>query len=214
MHLQIEKIWPRFPAFSLRSFLPRRLLAHEKRRQTIVEKTPGQYPGHPTTVLLKDGETILCTYPLGHGGPAALTGDRHMPRYAPDGRLVVTFSRLGRRESDARGLGCLGRALRGHHETDCPRSVPGSPDGPPPQVQLRVSGTRAAARRHLRRHDIWPLDRRRIAFRGQRRFPPERDRRQGAIRPLIGDGSNGSRSRPIKRRERLWRDSVGEPVSP
>ena len=26
MHLQIEKIWPRFPAFSLRSFLPRRLL--------------------------------------------------------------------------------------------------------------------------------------------------------------------------------------------
>ena len=27
MHLQIEKIWPRFPTFSLRSFLPRRLLA-------------------------------------------------------------------------------------------------------------------------------------------------------------------------------------------
>ena len=26
MHLKIEKIWPRFPAFSLRSFLPRRLL--------------------------------------------------------------------------------------------------------------------------------------------------------------------------------------------
>ncbi len=26
MHLQIEKIWPRFPTFSLRSFLPRRLL--------------------------------------------------------------------------------------------------------------------------------------------------------------------------------------------
>ena len=28
MHLQIEKIWPRFPTFSLRSFLPRRLLAN------------------------------------------------------------------------------------------------------------------------------------------------------------------------------------------
>ena len=26
MHLKIEKIWPRFPTFSLRSFLPRRLL--------------------------------------------------------------------------------------------------------------------------------------------------------------------------------------------
>ena len=30
MHLKIEKIWPRFPAFSLRSFLPRRLLVGKK----------------------------------------------------------------------------------------------------------------------------------------------------------------------------------------
>ena len=27
MRLKIEKIWPRFPTFSLRSFLPRRLLS-------------------------------------------------------------------------------------------------------------------------------------------------------------------------------------------
>ena len=47
-------------------------LSAERWRQHIVESTPGQYLGHPTTVLLDDGRTILCTYPLGHGGPAAV----------------------------------------------------------------------------------------------------------------------------------------------
>jgi len=47
-------------------------LSGERRRQSIVERTPGQYLGHPTTVLLADGKTMLCTYPLGHGGPAAV----------------------------------------------------------------------------------------------------------------------------------------------
>jgi hypothetical protein len=36
-------------------------------RQTIVDREPGQYLGHPTTVLLEDGKTILCVYPKGHG---------------------------------------------------------------------------------------------------------------------------------------------------
>ena len=47
-------------------------LSHQKHRQVIVERTPGQYLGHPTTVLLEDGKTIYVTYPLGHGGPAAV----------------------------------------------------------------------------------------------------------------------------------------------
>ncbi len=39
-------------------------------RQVIVDREPGQYLGHPTTVLLEDGKTILCVYPRGHGhGP-------------------------------------------------------------------------------------------------------------------------------------------------
>ena len=39
-------------------------------RQTIVDREQGQYLGHPTTVLLEDGKTILCVYPKGHGrGP-------------------------------------------------------------------------------------------------------------------------------------------------
>lgn len=36
-------------------------------RQVIVDKEPGQYLGHPTTVLLEDSQTMLCVYPLGHG---------------------------------------------------------------------------------------------------------------------------------------------------
>jgi hypothetical protein len=47
-------------------------ISNEKDRQVIVESTPGQYLGHPTTVLLRDNRTILVTYPLGHGGPAAV----------------------------------------------------------------------------------------------------------------------------------------------
>ncbi|HEO69685.1 MAG TPA: exo-alpha-sialidase [Candidatus Hydrogenedentes bacterium] len=47
-------------------------ISDEKERQVIVESIPGQYLGHPTTVLLEDNRTILVTYPLGHGGPAAV----------------------------------------------------------------------------------------------------------------------------------------------
>lgn len=34
---------------------------------TVVDREKGQYLGHPTTVLLEDGKTILCVYPKGHG---------------------------------------------------------------------------------------------------------------------------------------------------
>jgi NADH:ubiquinone oxidoreductase subunit len=45
-------------------------LAGDKVRQTVVDREPGVYLGHPTTVLLEDGRTILCVYPKGHGkGP-------------------------------------------------------------------------------------------------------------------------------------------------
>ncbi|HXG47793.1 MAG TPA: sialidase family protein [Methylomirabilota bacterium] len=42
-------------------------LAAEKQRQTVVDREPGQYLGHPSTVLLEDGRTLLCVYPKGHG---------------------------------------------------------------------------------------------------------------------------------------------------
>jgi hypothetical protein len=33
----------------------------------VVDREPGQYLGHPTTVLLEDGRTIVAVYPKGHG---------------------------------------------------------------------------------------------------------------------------------------------------
>lgn len=42
-------------------------LADQTDRQVIVDREPGQYLGHPSTVLLEDGKTILCVYPKGHG---------------------------------------------------------------------------------------------------------------------------------------------------
>jgi hypothetical protein len=47
-------------------------LAGETHRQVVVDREPGQYLGHPTTVLLQDGKTILCVYPKGHGKGAIL----------------------------------------------------------------------------------------------------------------------------------------------
>lgn len=39
-------------------------------RQVVIDHEHGQYLGHPTTVLLEDGHTMLCVYPKGHGrGP-------------------------------------------------------------------------------------------------------------------------------------------------
>jgi hypothetical protein len=42
-------------------------LNNETSRQVIVDREEGQYLGHPTTVLLEDGKTILTVYPKGHG---------------------------------------------------------------------------------------------------------------------------------------------------
>lgn len=39
----------------------------DKSRQVIVDREPGQYLGHPTTVLLEDNKTMLTVYPKGHG---------------------------------------------------------------------------------------------------------------------------------------------------
>ena len=42
-------------------------LNHRQDLQVIVDKESGVYLGHPTTVLLEDGKTILAVYPKGHG---------------------------------------------------------------------------------------------------------------------------------------------------
>ncbi len=45
-------------------------LAAESQRQSIVDREDGQYLGHPATVLHRDGKTLLCVYPTGHGAGA------------------------------------------------------------------------------------------------------------------------------------------------
>ena len=35
--------------------------------QVVVDREPGQYLGHPTTVLLEDQKTVIAVYPKGHG---------------------------------------------------------------------------------------------------------------------------------------------------
>ncbi len=57
-------------------------LAGETNRQVIVDREPGQYLGHPSTVLLEDGRTILCVYPKGHGKGAIVL------KRSPDGGLT------------------------------------------------------------------------------------------------------------------------------
>ena len=42
-------------------------LAADTARQVVVDREVGQYLGHPTTVLLEDGRTIITVYPKGHG---------------------------------------------------------------------------------------------------------------------------------------------------
>ena len=42
-------------------------LDRESHRQVVVDREPGQYLGHPTTVLLEDNRTMIAVYPKGHG---------------------------------------------------------------------------------------------------------------------------------------------------
>ncbi len=42
-------------------------LAADAARQVVVDREPGQYLGHVSTLLLGDGRTVLAAYPQGHG---------------------------------------------------------------------------------------------------------------------------------------------------
>jgi hypothetical protein len=45
-------------------------LAFETNLQVVVDREPGHYLGHVSTVLLEDGKTLLCVYPRGHASGA------------------------------------------------------------------------------------------------------------------------------------------------
>lgn len=52
-------------------------LSKDEQRQVIVDKKPGQYLGHPTTVLLDDKRTMIAVYPKGHGRGAIVMKKSH-----------------------------------------------------------------------------------------------------------------------------------------
>ena len=47
-------------------------LAGDASHRVVVDQEAGQYLGHPTTVLLEDGKTIIAVYPKGHGRGAII----------------------------------------------------------------------------------------------------------------------------------------------
>jgi len=42
-------------------------ISAERERQVVIDREAGQYLGHPTTLLLEDGRTMLCVFPKAHG---------------------------------------------------------------------------------------------------------------------------------------------------
>ena len=52
-------------------------LADQRQRQVVVDREKGQYLGHPTTVLLEDGKTMIAVYPKGHGRGAIVMKRSH-----------------------------------------------------------------------------------------------------------------------------------------
>ena len=63
--------------------LPWADISGQKNRQIVVAAgTPERYNGHPTTVLMDDGRTMICAWSEGHGGPASYIG------VSPDGGLT------------------------------------------------------------------------------------------------------------------------------
>jgi hypothetical protein len=42
-------------------------ISGQESMQVVVDREDGQYLGHPTTVLLEDGRTMIAVYPKGHG---------------------------------------------------------------------------------------------------------------------------------------------------
>jgi hypothetical protein len=47
-------------------------LAGDASHRVVVDQEAGQYLGHPTTVLLEDGKTMIAVYPKGHGRGAII----------------------------------------------------------------------------------------------------------------------------------------------
>ena len=61
----------------------------ETSMQVVIDREPGQYLGHPTTVLLEDNRTMVCVYPKGHGRGAVVMKRSDDAGLTWSGRLPV-----------------------------------------------------------------------------------------------------------------------------
>ena len=116
-------------------------------------------------VIFSDDEGETWTEP--RELPGALTGDRHVGKYAPDGRLFVSF-RDTTLESPTKGdwVGWVGtyddivQGREGQYRVRLMDNTKGA--------DCAYPGRRGPARRHVRRHHLRPLDRGRGAVHRQR----------------------------------------------
>lgn len=68
--LTVARIDPEWLAAGRTAPLPEVDLSGDTRRHVVIaEGTAKVYQGHPTTVLLPDGRTMVCVWTLNHGGP-------------------------------------------------------------------------------------------------------------------------------------------------
>ena len=68
-------------------------LDHRHDLQIVVDKEEGVYLGHPSTVLLEDGKTILIVYPKGHGKGRLFTNEAGMEEKL--GPIGCLYQRIG-----------------------------------------------------------------------------------------------------------------------
>ena len=94
MHLKIVKIWPRFSTFSLRSFLPRRLLVHGDEDPPAADRLRvGRFQ---TLVLLgHEGPCFVHLNDRGSETTNVLSGKK-VPRREEAGRMAASSRRVKR----------------------------------------------------------------------------------------------------------------------
>ena len=163
---------------------------------------------HNSFVIFSDDEGKTWTEP--RELPGSLTGDRHVGKYAPDGRLFVSF-RDTTHESPTKGdwvgwVGTYDDIVAGREGQYRVRLMDNTKAD-----RLRLPRRGGAARRHVRRHHLRALGRGRGAVHRQRAVHAGGTRRPGEGR-TEGGGQGRHRPRPPEPQPSPWRtptDSAG-----
>ena len=111
----------------IRSGLPIVDLDQWTEAQVVVDKEKGKYLGHPTTLLLKDGKTILCVYPKGHGSGEIIlkksTDGGKTCRFQNHGKPAGKYPHYMKRKTPGASVAfCFSAAFREETKTQPPRT--------------------------------------------------------------------------------------------